>query len=149
MRFDNNYGGDPNYVGSSIKPTKFYQEMKGTSPGALSLHTEHEKWVGTVSAYTSEITDADFVQPAQLWEVIGREAGHQDRLVDNLVFSVKGVKYPELRKAVYGKCLTGFFSNGSIHCSANLMDSLGLFSRVNKELGSRLQERTEAAIKTA
>lgn len=105
MRFDDNYGGDPNYVGSSIKPTVFYQDVKKVSPQTLSIHTDHEKWTGEVSAFTSEITDADFVQPAALWEVIGRESGHQDRLIDNLVDSIKGVKYPELRKAVYGRYL--------------------------------------------
>ncbi|KAJ5033974.1 catalase A [Penicillium rubens] len=124
MRLDDNYGGDPNYIGSSVKPTKFYQDVKGSSPGALSLHTDHEKWVGEVAAYTSEITDADFVQPAALWGVIGREPGHQDRVIENLVLSVSEVKYPELRKAVYS-----------------------LFSRVNKDLGLTLQEHTEAAIK--
>ncbi|CAG8902110.1 unnamed protein product [Penicillium egyptiacum] len=124
MRLDDNYGGDPNYVGSSIKPTKFYQDVKGSNPVALSLHTDHEKWVGEVSAYTSEITDADFVQPAALWDIICREPGHQDRLIENLVLSIKGVKYPELRKGVYS-----------------------LFSRVNKDLGLMLGERTEAAIK--
>lgn len=75
--------------------------MKGSNPGALSLHTDQEKWAGEVSVYTREITDADFVQPAALREVIGREPGHQDRLIDNLVSSDKGVKYPQLRKAVY------------------------------------------------
>lgn len=149
MRFDDNYGGDPNYVGSSIKPTRFYQDVKGTSPEALSLHTEHEMWAGEVSAYTSEITDADFVQPAELWEVIGRESGHQDRLIDNLVSSVKGVKYPELRKAVYSTCSTNKTSKRSVHKSASLTINLGLFSRVNIDLGSRLQERTEAVIKAA
>lgn len=104
MRFDGNYGGDPNYVGSSIKPTSFYNEVKHVPSETLSLHTEHEKWTGEVSAFTSHITDADFVQPAALWEVIGREPGHQDRVIENLVGSVQGVKYPELRKAVYGKC---------------------------------------------
>lgn len=103
MRFDDNYGGDPNYVGSSLQPTKYYQDVKGTSPQALSLHTDHEKWVGEVSAYVSEITDEDFVQPAALWEVIGREPGHQQRLVDNVAAHLKGVKNPELRKAVYGR----------------------------------------------
>lgn len=126
MRFDDNYGGDPNYVGSSIKPTVFYQDIKKVSPQTLSIHTEHEKWTGEVSAFTSEITDADFVQPAALWEVIGREPGHQDRLIDNLVDNVKRVKYPELRKAVYE-----------------------LFSRVNTDLGMKLRDRTEKAIKTA
>lgn len=103
MRFDDNYGGDPSYVGSWLKPTKFYQDVKTTSPEALSIHTDHEKWVGEVLAHTSQITDADFVQPAALWEIIGRETGHQDRVIENLVDSVKGVKHPELRKAVYGR----------------------------------------------
>lgn len=113
MQFGDNYGGDPNYVGSSIKPTKFYQEVKETNPAALYLHTDHEKWAGEVSAYTSEITDADFVQPAALWEVIGREPGHQDRLIANLVSNLKGVKYPELRKGVYGTCSLKIYEEDS------------------------------------
>lgn len=102
MRFDGNYGGDPNYVSSSIQPTKFYQDVKGLSAAQLSPHTDHEKRAGKVLAYTSEITDKVFVQPRALWEVIGREPVHQNRLIDNLVSTVKDVKYPELRKAVYG-----------------------------------------------
>ncbi|KAL4945560.1 hypothetical protein BDV06DRAFT_209411 [Aspergillus oleicola] len=125
MRIDDNYGGDPNYVGSSIKPTKLYQDVKRSSPAVLNLDAQHEKWAGEVSAYTSEITDEDFVQPAALWEIIGREPGHQDRLVDNLVASVKGVKYPELQ--------------GKVH---------ELFSRVNEDLGTMLRERTEAAMQS-
>jgi catalase len=123
MRFDDNYGGDPNYVGSSIKPLKYYNY--GNNPSALALHTEHEKWVGEVSSYTSEITEDDFIQPAELWNVIGRQPGHQDRVIENLVGSVKDVKYPKLRNAVYD-----------------------LFGRVNKDLGAKLQQRTEAAIKS-
>ena len=73
----------------------------------MYLHTDHEKWAGEVSAYSSEITDADFVQPAALWEVIGRDPGHQDRLIGNLVSSVKTIQYPELRQAVYSKYPTG------------------------------------------
>ncbi|KAL4962984.1 catalase [Aspergillus stella-maris] len=125
MRFDDNYSGDPNYVGSSIKPTNFYQDVKRESVAALNLDVQHEKWAGEVSAYTSEITDEDFVQPAALWEVIGREEGHQDRLIENLVASVTGVKYPELRAKVYD-----------------------LFSRVNHDLGGKLREKTEAAIQS-
>lgn len=108
MRFDHNYGGDPSYVGSTIKPTKFYQDVKASNPGALYLHTGHEKWTGEVSAYSSEITEADFVQPAALWEVIGRSPGHQNSLISNLVSSVKNVQCLELRKAVYGKYSTGY-----------------------------------------
>lgn len=124
MRFDGNYGGDPNYVNSSLQPTKFYPEVKGVSPQSLALHTEHEKWVGEVSSYTSHITDDDFVQPAELWEVIGREPGHQDRVIENLVGSVREVQSPNLRNEVYA-----------------------LWGRVNQDLGARLKKATEAAIR--
>ncbi|KAJ5746598.1 hypothetical protein N7520_011780 [Penicillium odoratum] len=123
MRFDGNYGADPSYVNSSLQPTKFYPVEKGQS-AALSLHTEHEKWVGEVVSFASQVTDEDFVQPTALWEVIGRDPGHQDRLIGNLVIHLKGVKNPELRKAVYG-----------------------LFSRVDKDLGLKLQKRTEEEAK--
>ena len=150
MRFDDNYGGDPNYVGSSIKPTVFYQDVKKVSPQTLSLHTEHEKWTGEVSTFTSEISDADFVQPAALWEVIGRDPGHQDRLIENLVSSVKGVKYPELRKAVYGRCLNIYMFCAFLPITSLMLTwSSELFSRVNTDLGMKLRDRTEKAIKTA
>jgi catalase len=102
MRFDDNYGGDPNYVNSSLQPTKFYPDVKGVSPASLNLHTEHEKWVGEVTNYTSHIDENDFIQPAALWEVIGREQGHQDRTIDSLAGSISGVTSPQLRDAVYG-----------------------------------------------
>lgn len=101
MRFDGNYGGDPNYVNSSLQPTKFYQDVKGGSAQSLSIHTEHEKWVGEVTTFTSHITDKDFIQPAALWEVIGREPGHQDRVIANLAGSIREVKSHKLRNAVY------------------------------------------------
>ncbi|KAJ5632205.1 Catalasemono-functionalheme-containing [Penicillium lividum] len=124
MRFDGNYGGDPNYVNSTLQPTKYYPQVKRVKPESLSLHTEHEKWVGEVTTYTSDISDEDFVQPAELWEVIGREPGHQDRTIANLAGSISGVKSDKLRDAVYA-----------------------LFSRVDQDLGARLKKATEAAIK--
>ncbi|KAJ5610827.1 Catalase mono-functional heme-containing [Penicillium lagena] len=124
MRFDDNYGGDPNYVNSTLQPTKFYPEVKGISPKSISLHTEHEKWVGEVTTYTSHVTDDDFVQPAALWEVIGRDSGHQDRTIGNIAASLKGVWSAKLRNDVYA-----------------------LFSRVDQDLGKRVQKATEAQIK--
>lgn len=103
MRFDDNYGADPNYVGSSLKPTRFYQDLKRCDPKTISLLTEHEKWVGEVCTFTSQVNDDDFVQPAALWDVLGREPGHQERTIGNLAAHIKGVKSPELRKEVYGK----------------------------------------------
>lgn len=102
MRFDDNYGSDPNYVGSSLKPTRFYQDMKGSKPKSLSLLTEHEKWVSQIVSYVSDISDDDFIQPAALWDVIGRQPGHQERTVDNVAAHLKGVKSSKLRNDVYG-----------------------------------------------
>lgn len=108
MRFDDNYGADPNYVGSSLQPTRFKHQRQGGAVRSLSTHTDHEKWIGEVSAYTSEISREDFVQPAALWEVIGREPGHQDRVIQNLAGSISGVQSPKLRDAVYGAFIFNF-----------------------------------------
>lgn len=118
MRFDNNYGSDPNYVGSSLQPTQFYTSEKNVKPSAVSQVTEHEKWVGEVLSYTSHTTDEDFVQPAALWEVIGRDEGHQDRVIGNLAASIKSVDSVDLRKKVYGMPLL-FYS--SVISSLNLV----------------------------
>lgn len=106
MRFDDNYGEDPNYVGSSIKPTKLYQDVIGDKMQSLTLITEHEKWVGEVCSFESQITDDDFVQPAALWDVIGRYPGQQDRLIGNVASSLKSVTYPGLRHKAYGMSTT-------------------------------------------
>lgn len=102
MRFDDNYGGDSNYVGSSIMPAKFYHEIKGRKAGSLGILTEHEKWVGEVCHFESEVTDDDFVQPPALWSTIGREPGHQERTIGNIATHLMGVKYPHICRAVYG-----------------------------------------------
>ncbi|KAJ5897361.1 hypothetical protein N7504_007649 [Penicillium tannophilum] len=51
-------------------------------PAALSLHTEHEGWMGEVVSYGSHVTNEDFAQPAGLYKVIGRNPGHRGRLVE-------------------------------------------------------------------
>ncbi|KAL3470501.1 catalase-domain-containing protein [Aspergillus californicus] len=92
MNFSDNYNGDPNYVGSSLKPTKFYQEIKGTGPKSLSTITEHEQWVGEVTNFTTHVTDEDFEQPAMLWEVIKKEPGHEQRFYNNVASHLKKVQ---------------------------------------------------------
>ncbi|KAJ5104342.1 hypothetical protein NUU61_001689 [Penicillium alfredii] len=123
MNFSNNYGADPNYVGSSLQPTKFYQEVKGIGPSALSTLTEHEQWVGQVCSFQSHITDEDFVQPTALWEVLGKEPGHQERVFGNVAIHLRQVKSSRLRHAVYD-----------------------LFSRIAPDLGAGVQKATEALV---
>ena len=76
-----NYGADPNYVGSSLRPTKH-----------LVLDPEHEKWAGEIAFFTSDVTDEDFVQAKSLWEVLGRTPGQQDNFVRNLSGHLKAAK---------------------------------------------------------
>lgn len=109
MNFSDNYGADPNYTGSSLKPTKFYQDIKGLGPNSISTLTEHEKWVGEVTNFETYMTDDDYEQPAALWEVIGREPGHQERFFGNVAAHLNQVHSDRLRNDVYSTCLKTIF----------------------------------------
>lgn len=51
----------------------------------------HEEWVGTVVDFETEISDEDFVQPREFWEVVlGRQEGQQANLVYNVAADLKG-----------------------------------------------------------
>jgi catalase len=66
-----------------------------------------------------QVTDEDFVQPAALWEVLGRTPGQQDNLVRNVSGHLCAAKEPT-RKRTYE-----------------------MFSRINKDLGARIEKETE------
>jgi catalase len=66
-----------------------------------------------------QVTDEDFVQPAALWEVLGRTPGQQDNLVRNVSGHLSAAKEPT-RKRTYE-----------------------MFSRINKDLGARIEKETE------
>lgn len=100
MNFSTNYGDDPNYVGSTLCPTTF--KAKSGGPDALTTITEHEKWIGQVLSFTSDVGPEDYEQPRALWGVLGRDPGHQERLVGNVADNVSKVKNAKLREMVYG-----------------------------------------------
>lgn len=102
MNFSLNYGNDPNYVGSILKPTTFKPARSG---GRLTTLTEHEKWVGQVSSFATEVEPEDFEQAGALWQVLGCDPGHQDRFVSNVADSVSKVTSLTLRTMVYGTFL--------------------------------------------
>jgi catalase len=66
-----------------------------------------------------QVTDEDFVQPAALWEVLGRTPGQQDNFVRNVAGHLCGAREPT-RKRTYE-----------------------MFSRVNKKLGARIEAEAE------
>ncbi|KAF9894829.1 hypothetical protein FE257_004450 [Aspergillus nanangensis] len=120
MNFSTNYGGEPNYSGSSLHPTTFAKSRTEKTRPVTTTITEHEEWVGKAVSYASEVEKKDYEQAAGLWKVLGREEGHQERLVGNVADKVRWVKIPELRKRVYE-----------------------MFSRVDGDLGKRIEKETE------
>ncbi|KAL1904093.1 catalase A [Sporothrix stenoceras] len=102
MNFSDNYGADPNYVGSTLHPTTFKTAKQGQT---MSTLTEHEKWAGEVSSFTTEFGPQDFEQAAGLWAVLGRDPGHQDRFIGNIADHLSSVTHLRLRARVYDKDL--------------------------------------------
>lgn len=98
MNFTDNYGADPNYVNASLKPTTF--KHGGNVSTTIS---EHEKWVGEVTSFTSQMAPEDYEQATALWHVLGQQSGHQDRFIDNLAGHLSGAKNATIRSRVYGK----------------------------------------------
>ena len=100
MNFGTNYGDDLNYVGSQLRPVQF--KTSGSGERVQTTLTEHEKWVGKVSSYTSEVKPEDFEQATMLWDIIGKEPGHQERFIGNVADDVSKVIHVKLRDMVYG-----------------------------------------------
>jgi catalase len=69
-----------------------------------------------------QVTAEDFVQPAALWEVLGRTPGQQNNLVRNVSGHLCGAKEPT-RKRTYE-----------------------MFSRISKDLGARIAKETEKLV---
>lgn len=93
-----NYGGDPNYVGSGVLPVSTRDIPEN----------HHDHWVGQVTAFSSEVTDEDFVQPRDLWQrVLAKQPGQQENLIDNVASFVAGAQ-PDIRKKTYGSPPSSF-----------------------------------------
>lgn len=101
FRANSNYGGDPNYVRSSLKDVDFKGKLGANGYHAGGQH-RHDEWVGgKVAAYTSEVTDEDFVQAREMWKVLGRE-GEQDDFVYNVVAHL-GSAIPRVQDGAVGE----------------------------------------------
>ncbi|KAM5442943.1 catalase A [Microsporum ferrugineum] len=83
---------------------------------------EHEKWAGAVLSKQLPVTDEDFVQPGRLWEVMGKDKGQQDNFIGNVAGHLAGAN-ERVRRATYG-----------------------MFRRVNKDLGARIEKATEKEV---
>ncbi|KAI0833907.1 catalase [Hypoxylon sp. FL0890] len=127
MNFTPNYDGDPNYVGTRLKPVRFIKAGKdghyhdgagGTTPRKL------DEGSGMPVVFSSEVTDKDFEQATALWHVMGKQEGAQERLVSNLSTHLRAAQTKWIRDEAYA-----------------------MFRHVHKKLGETLEAATEAAIK--
>lgn len=117
MNFTDNYGSDPNYVGSQLKPVSFKasnvpQQVRANGAEIKQIvNTLPPPTLDMVSATTlypvrsaSELADLDYEQPRALWQnVMAKQEGAQARFVQTLAGHVAGVKNSQLRSDVYGK----------------------------------------------
>ena len=90
-----NYGAQPNYIVSDFEP-------KIVKAPQYEQRADHEEWVGTVVDFESHVTDADFVQPREFWEVLGRQEGQQMNFVYNVAVDLSGA-VQEVRYQTYGR----------------------------------------------
>lgn len=126
MRYMTNYGDDPNYVRSQLKPIKFVGNLG--KPGYSTGHWDKEL-TGMVAAYTSEVTDEDFEQATMMWEVLKR-SGEEEDFVGNVVDRNLGEALPKLQRAAVGELpeLRG------VGLTAEM------FTRVDPKLGNAIYE---------
>lgn len=90
-RIDGNYGGDPDYIRSELRPVRL---------GSRHAVPAHEQWHGKVQVYSTGVTEKDWEQPRILWEMIQKE-GAAEEFMDNICPTLADVN-EHLREQVYG-----------------------------------------------
>jgi catalase len=81
-----------------------------------------EQWSGRATTFKYEVTDEDFVQATALWNVLGKQEGQQGNFVGNVASHLNAAE-KGVRQRTYG-----------------------MFSRVDKVLGQRIEEATEKIV---
>lgn len=71
-----NYGGDPDYVFSELRPV--------TESKRVQMPT-HELWSGHVTAFSTSVTDKDFVEARKLWHIICNEPNGKEKFLHNIL----------------------------------------------------------------
>jgi catalase len=71
-----NYGGDPDYVFSELRPVQISKRVQVPT---------HEHWNGNVTAFSTSVTDKDFVQARELWQIICQEDHGKEKFLNNII----------------------------------------------------------------
>ena len=121
MNFTSNYGTDPNYIGTRLKPVRFsncrrksnspaWQEESNQPDAKARLQTESTEMKAADHVHVtvpvpvaSKVTDDDFGQATALWGIMGKQDGARSRFIDNLAAHISGVETKWLREEVYGR----------------------------------------------
>jgi len=119
MSYRGNYGPDPNYVRSSLRPLasakiNTHPTTQNGTNGAetngvngIEERKKHEEWLnGKIQEWTSEVTEDYFVQPRAMWEMFGR-TGQQEALVRNVSEHLSGAE-----ERVRGETISKFLQIG-------------------------------------
>lgn len=88
-----NYGSDPDYVFSELRPVAESKRVQMPT---------HELWTGHVTAFSTSVTDEDFVQARDLWKIICKEQDGERQFLHNILPTLEDI--PEkLRGEVLGR----------------------------------------------
>ncbi|EHL00024.1 Heme-dependent catalase-like protein [Glarea lozoyensis ATCC 20868] len=104
-----------NYGANPNYPSSY----RGMTYKAVKPTNQHEQWAGAAVSFLSEVTPEDYVQAKGLWDVLGRTPGQQDNFIGNVSGHLSAAK-EDTRQRTYE-----------------------MFSRVDKELGAKIEEATE------
>ena len=83
----------------------------------------NEQWGGQAVNFQFQETDEDYVQANGLWQVLGRTPGQQENLIYNVSSHLKDAE-ENIRRRSYG-----------------------MFSKVDQELGRRIEAATEQTVR--
>lgn len=107
MNFTSNYGGDPNYIGSTLKPVRFDTKLSPAKPQSNgttgNVRSLDQAQVNVPSPVFTEVTEKDFEQATAFWKLIGGQDGAQQRWVDNAAAHIAGATVKDLRDRAYGE----------------------------------------------
>ncbi|TRX95685.1 hypothetical protein FHL15_003239 [Xylaria flabelliformis] len=114
--------GAATFKGLGATPNYFPSSFSHYDVATQYARPDEEHWLGTVVNYDSQVVDADFKQARIFWEkTLAAHSGQQDSFVSNVAGHLKDA-IAEVRKVTYA-----------------------MFTRVNADLGKRIEKATEAA----
>ncbi|GFP56073.1 peroxisomal catalase [Trichoderma asperellum] len=77
-----NYGSDPDYVFSELRPVRQSKRVQ------IPLQ---EHWTGPVKAFATQLSDKDFVQARQLWQIICKEPNGKEHFLHNIIPTLEDI----------------------------------------------------------